>query len=552
MRSARARASASEARNVSPPDRVRAERTSSALRWSMTTKLPRAVDRQRVLAARQRVQQLGGAGGEGGDGLVEQPLLEVAWRRGGWPAIGRRRGGPGRRRGTRLDLGRLGLLGDERLVAGPGGGLRLHHGVAMGPAARHRDPPRRCSAGRAPPRATAARSARATTPDEASSACWRRAGASAWAQSASAFHSAGQVARRGGPADRGRPRASRATSNRWRASTTASAARSAVGRGVPLGLSRRPGRVGGGTDPAGGGVDGCQLALQGGPLAPGDGCLEPGDLLDHAAEGGLGPGELGLRLGSGLARRPPGRRSAVPSAARAASRSAGTSSSGRATTCCSHTGQGSPTARSARTAWARWWAVARSWSVRAWASPRSASSSARRGRVRRVTQLGHHALARVAPRRPRRRARRRAATAAWTLAPVGRARRPRAPPRPEPPRRRRAWRAPWSRASPRGGLGRGQAGDVGRHGDGREQVGLGSGLLGHLPLLGLLAGQVVDAGRLGVDGGEQRVQGGDPGRAPRRHPPRPAPASSWRRPSRLASSSFASRARWPARSAIRP
>ncbi len=42
--SARASASASEVRNVSPPDSERASRTSSALRWSTTRNDPSAAD----------------------------------------------------------------------------------------------------------------------------------------------------------------------------------------------------------------------------------------------------------------------------------------------------------------------------------------------------------------------------------------------------------------------------------------------------------------------------------------------------------------------------
>ena len=153
--------------------------------------------------------------------------------------------------------------------------------------------------------------------------------------------------------------------------------------------------------------------------------------------------------------------------------------------------------------------MARSWSVRAWASPRSASSSARPAASSAVTQLGHHALARVAPRDRGVELvdRGDGGLDAGAVGELG----------------GRDLRLGQSRLGvaergarrgeglARGGLGRGQSGDVGRHGDGCEQVGLGSGLLGHLPLFGLLAGEVVDAGRLGVDDGEQRVQGGDPG-----------------------------------------
>ena len=55
--SASARASASEAWNVSPPDSVRTDRRSSALRWSTTSNWLPVVDRERVLVARQLLER---------------------------------------------------------------------------------------------------------------------------------------------------------------------------------------------------------------------------------------------------------------------------------------------------------------------------------------------------------------------------------------------------------------------------------------------------------------------------------------------------------------
>ena len=140
--SASASARAREARNVSPPDSVRAGRVWDALVWSTTRNPPAAgVHRQRVCPAGELAQDLGRAVDELLDRLVEQPLLEPV----GGKVTGERLGDLlllDRSPTVCAELLGLGHVGVDAAEVGLGPGMGCGHRLARPRPALTAPPPR--------------------------------------------------------------------------------------------------------------------------------------------------------------------------------------------------------------------------------------------------------------------------------------------------------------------------------------------------------------------------------------------------------------------------